>query len=821
MRTGLRLALLSCLVLVFVPSQAEAAAPQAALAAYESVSATAVRLTGYVNPGGKQTTYRFEYGPEDCAVAGCQKLPAVEEPVAGSGLKAVRVWQRAGELSPATTYHYRLVATNKEGTVESEDGTFSTLESAVGGGSCPNEAERDQQGAGFLPDCRAYERVSSLDPATRNGADVFLNSQATRSAGDGNALEFPTSAAAGDAESLPVSTEYLALRRPGEGWVVHGITPPQRGMTLFEMVFKLQPRYVGEFSPDLSKAVFLSNSPLSAGGENVRQALNLYLREGLQVPGAVTSSLLSDAFAPIPVEPAYLPTLDGTSADFSHVLFESTADLTPEATGLGSGTRLYEWVEGEVHMVGSLPADEGGGPTLAQAGRGGKSNYTPHVISADGSRVVFTAPPFKLSGQGGNLYLRDDHHNNNPLDDTVLKINRSEKEGGDPHGPQPAVFWNATPDLSQIFFTTTEALTDDATSESPESSKLYRYSPDAPEGERLTLISVDRDPEDSITDEGTGVIGTSTNGEYVYFTGSNQLTPGGPTSKALIHALRIFVWHNGTVREVTALNSQAEMRRVIGSATWQESPQWARVTPDGTHLLFLTEGTGEPGEFEHGEACPSLSSSRCIEAYLYTAHGDPGRLQCASCPQDHAKPVADADFNARSASPLLRGDQHLNHAVSSDGRYVFFTTAQQLAPGDLNGTEDVYRFDTATGSIQPLTPGQPLTHSYFVEASPSGNDAFVVTRSSLVASDRDENADVYDARVNGGFLEATGAEPACASEQSCRPPQPGDPLAGVPESANLVSPPQARRRRHHRRHRAGHRRHGTAHHRHQRVGHHG
>lgn len=817
----IRLALIFCCALIFAPSQASAAAPQAALSSYESVSATAVRLTGYVNPGGVQTTYRFEYGPEDCALASCQKLPAGEEPAAGSGLKAVRVWQQASGLSPATTYHYRLVATSAEGVVESEAGTFSTLESAVGGGGCPNEAERQQQGAGLLPDCRAYERVSTLDPATRNGADVVLNSQATRSAVDGGALEFPASAGPEDAQSLPVSTDYLALRRPGEGWVVHGITPPQRGMTLFEMVFKMQPRYLGEFSPDLSKAVFLSNSPLSAGGENVHEALNLYLREGLRVPGAATSSLLSDAFAPIPAEPSYLPILDGTSADFSHVLFESTANLTPEATGLGPGTRLYEWVDGAVHMVGRLPASEGGAPTVAQAGRGGKNNYTPHVISADGSRVVFTAAPFKLSGQGGNLYLREDGPTSDPLDDTIFKLNRSEKEGGDPHGPQPATFWNATPDLSQIFFTTTEALTNDATSESPESSKLYRYSPDAPEGERLTLISVDRDPEDSVTDEGTGVIGTSTNGDYVYFMGSNQLVPGGPTSKTVTRAQRIYVWHDGAIHEAAELNSQTEMRRAIGSSSWQETAQWARVTPDGTHLLFLTEGTGEPGEFEHGEACPSLNSSRCIEVYLYTALGDPGRLQCASCPQEHAKPVADADFNARSASPLVRGDQHLNHPVSNDGRYVFFTTAQSLAPGDLNGTEDVYRFDTATGSIQPLTPGQPLMRSYFVEASPSGDDAFMVTRSSLVASDHGENADVYDARVGGGFIEAAAAAPACASEQSCRPPQAGDPLAEPPASASLTSPPRARKRHRHHHHRTRHRRHGNAHHEHRRAGRHG
>src|ERR1700754_3544415 len=44
---------------------------------------------------------------------------------------------------------------------------------AAAGDACPNAAVRAQQGSGFLPDCRAYERVS---PAEKAGGDVCITS---------------------------------------------------------------------------------------------------------------------------------------------------------------------------------------------------------------------------------------------------------------------------------------------------------------------------------------------------------------------------------------------------------------------------------------------------------------------------------------------------------------------------------------------------------------------------------------------------------------------------------------------------------------------
>lgn len=80
-------------------------------------------LGGSVNPEGKNVTAcKFEYGTTESygSVANCAVPP-------GSGTKPVPVTAALSGLSPATTYHFRLVATNSGGTAQGTDHTFTTL----------------------------------------------------------------------------------------------------------------------------------------------------------------------------------------------------------------------------------------------------------------------------------------------------------------------------------------------------------------------------------------------------------------------------------------------------------------------------------------------------------------------------------------------------------------------------------------------------------------------------------------------------------------------------------------------------------------------
>ena len=89
------------------------------------------------------------------------------------------------------------------------------------------------------------------------------------------------------------------------------------------------------------------------------------------------------------------------------------------------------------------------------------------------------------------------------------------------------------------------------------------------------------------------------------------------------------------------------------------------------------------------------------------------------------------------------------HPVSADGSKVFFETPDSLVPADSNGLIDTYEW--SGGAPHLISSGAGDSNSIFVDASPSGNDVYFSTRDRLLRLDRDENSDVYDARVGGGF----------------------------------------------------------------------
>src|SRR4051812_40424913 len=70
------------------------------------VTADAGRLHATVNPKGAATTYYFEYGPTR------RYGSRTPDASAGRGTRNVNVTAAVGGLTPNTTYHYRVVASN-------------------------------------------------------------------------------------------------------------------------------------------------------------------------------------------------------------------------------------------------------------------------------------------------------------------------------------------------------------------------------------------------------------------------------------------------------------------------------------------------------------------------------------------------------------------------------------------------------------------------------------------------------------------------------------------------------------------------------------
>jgi len=104
------------------PARASAAAspPSTTTSAPADVGQSSATLSGTVNPNGQSTTYYFQYGATTSY--GTQTSPAG----IGSGSTPVAVHQAIYGLSPNTTYHYQLVATNAAGTTDGADETFTT-----------------------------------------------------------------------------------------------------------------------------------------------------------------------------------------------------------------------------------------------------------------------------------------------------------------------------------------------------------------------------------------------------------------------------------------------------------------------------------------------------------------------------------------------------------------------------------------------------------------------------------------------------------------------------------------------------------------------
>jgi hypothetical protein len=99
-----------------------ALSPEATTGDPSSVTTTAATVAGAVSPHSTPTSFHVEYGPTSAygAVA-----PAVDAPV-GSDAGPDPVSQAFTGLAPATTYHYRVVATFAGGSSAGADKTFTT-----------------------------------------------------------------------------------------------------------------------------------------------------------------------------------------------------------------------------------------------------------------------------------------------------------------------------------------------------------------------------------------------------------------------------------------------------------------------------------------------------------------------------------------------------------------------------------------------------------------------------------------------------------------------------------------------------------------------
>jgi hypothetical protein len=117
--------LLVTAVLAASASAAPLTAPLVSTGTATTPTLTTTTLSGTVNPVGQATTYLFDYGTT--TAYGTQTTSKS----AGTGVLAVPVSADLTGLKPATTYHFRIEATNASGPTVGSDATFTTAGTPV------------------------------------------------------------------------------------------------------------------------------------------------------------------------------------------------------------------------------------------------------------------------------------------------------------------------------------------------------------------------------------------------------------------------------------------------------------------------------------------------------------------------------------------------------------------------------------------------------------------------------------------------------------------------------------------------------------------
>jgi hypothetical protein len=166
------------------------------------------------------------------------------------------------------------------------------------------------------------------------------------------------------------------------------------------------------------------------------------------------------------------------------------------------------------------------------------------------------------------------------------------------------------------------------------------------------------------------------------------------------------------------------------------------------------------------------------DAYLYDALS--GTFTWLS----QAPSGGNGEFPARISSPIesfVFGQRPENRALSEDGSRAFFSTKEALLPEDVNEATDVYEW--AEGSLGLVSPGTGKAEAEFAGASADGATVLFRTTESLLPRDQDGGeADLYAARLGGGFDE-TGAARAAGCAEICGPPVPPPAQGPKPRSA--------------------------------------
>jgi hypothetical protein len=600
---------------------------------------------------------------------------------------------------------------------------------------CGNEQFRVGVSAA-LPDCRAYELVSPADkegglvnfPAWLLGLPSF--NTVTSPSVNGEQVMYSSFEAFAEASSAVVDS-YIATR--GEnGWSSTSITPAPT----IPHPWLSESAAIADVTPDFSAAIMNAAFPLDPLNER-NGTQSLYLREA---DGSLSwisrgngDTLASENGQPeIPYEEA---SYAGRSANASVVLFESGQQLVPAESGQKAGRALYERANGHTELVNVN--SQGSLLNTCGASIGGEAE-TYRAVSEDGSRVYFTTPDPREWYEFGLASCQAPAQVDLREDGKTVVISQSQRPVPDPVGTKPAYFQGASSNGSRAFFTSTEALTEEARPTMGTASLLYEYNA---ETGALKLLTPDQgEPAPDVL----GTTAISSDGSHVYFVNEVPTGAGGAREPEL------EMYSEGQITPIADVPSGSlgpEGPIGLAGGEFDEGGREVRLSADGLHLVFADR-----------DNLTSFNSHGHQEIYLYDASAN--TLTCVSCNSDGHVPLGEA-YLSYDVTPYAARNYPLSVNVTANGSRVFFESGDNLVPGDTNGFNNVYEWEGGRDYL--ISDGHGTNPSYFLGSADEGSDLFFTTGEALVPADTNHgDINIYDARIGGGFAETAPSTPPCA-----------------------------------------------------------
>jgi hypothetical protein len=738
-----------------------------------TVEASTVTLLASINPDGSSTGYHFEYDTTPYTSTASHGTSITSEGAGteiniGSGGSPEPVEVHLTGLTPSTTYYYRVVATNEAS--EKFYGPNKAITTPPPAGSeprqgCENESRREEQPYGLdLPDCRAYEMVS---PTNTNGQDAtgYRAAYSARASeapkGTEPAIAYSSKASYGNPEGALLENQYLSRRTP-EGWSTQAVTPRFTAANTEELSGTYPTTY---FTPELTVGLAVSTAQLGEApplGESFGVYLAQFVDHSYQYVGHTAAK-------EVPW---------GASIDLRRVVL----------TDFSSGS-LFESRDNGLEDV-PVSATNTGGTVAAGAGSPAFSKVSPiykdawHATSEDGSRVYFTTPAY-LEESGaktiGQLFVRVNVGETQsilggegeclePSMGCTIAVSASTRKPEDPVGPQSARYWGASANGERVFFTSNSELTLDAyTGVKDKAANLYEYDLATHELSDLTVDTADVSEGAAVQ----GVVQISEDGSYVYFVADGKLATGATQGEP-----NLYVSHNGEAPVFIATLTQRDKTDWLNGGSEEAGPEinTAVVTPNGGQLAFISERdlptanfpTGYDthqatvGECETELEDHELESGACREVYLYDS--ETRSIVCASCNPLGAQPVGPSNIPGVVPASQPYAD-YRPRAFLADGT-LFFNSKDTLVSGSSGGRGNVYEYEG--GAVHAISAASGGYESFFLDASPTGENVFFASADRLLPEDPGGNTVVWDAREEGGFPVTVASSGPCESGESCQ-----------------------------------------------------